>query len=68
MNIAAYALVVGAIVEWFVWSRRSVRRARWERGVCGRCEYEVGELEKCPECGAERPAFTGDRRGSGRVR
>lgn len=32
-----------------------LRRRHWARGVCGRCRYEVGDLERCPECGAERP-------------
>lgn len=60
MNLALYTLVVyGVCVPVLVYSRRFVMRRRWSRGVCGRCRYEVGSLDRCPECGAERPVKVG---------
>ena len=56
INLALYALVVyGVCVPALVYGRRFVLRRRWSRGVCGHCRYEVGMLDRCPECGAERP-------------
>lgn len=33
-------------------SRRAKMRSRRRRGLCVWCAYEIGDFEKCPECGA----------------
>jgi len=33
----------------------AMRRRRWRRGRCGFCNYQLGALRTCPECGANAP-------------
>ena len=60
---APAAAVVALLASWPAWlalsaaRRRARRRARVARGCCGECGYElVGAGDRCPECGAPRPA------------
>ncbi|MEM1423804.1 MAG: hypothetical protein AAGH64_07350 [Planctomycetota bacterium] len=59
-NLGVYAtLCWGAVLPALVVPglvRESVRRCR---GLCPACGYNVGDFDRCPECGAERPVAQG---------
>ncbi len=54
-GIVLNTLVWGAITLSLAESWRALKRSRRaKRGRCVACGYELGELERCPECGLEQ--------------
>ena len=46
---------------WLVARRRWKRRARWRRGLCVACGYDLrASQDRCPECGKSIPATHAD--------
>ena len=61
---APIAVVVALLAAWpawlaWGWARRRARRRDWiAQGCCGECGYGLtGAGDRCPECGAPRPAI-----------
>lgn len=56
LNLAIYAVVswMLVLIPMVLLCRRACRR-RWASGRCGVCQYEIGTMATCPECGAKRP-------------
>ncbi len=53
LMLAAGCVYAGALCALPGYAQRR-RLAMWAAGVCPRCRYEVGNMARCPECGAER--------------
>ncbi|RNC81983.1 MAG: hypothetical protein ED559_09430 [Phycisphaera sp.] len=54
-NSLFWGLIAWGLLRGITLYRRN-RRIR--RGLCGRCAYELGSIETCPECGTAAPART----------